>query len=169
MALSGAEKAKRFRERQKAKEQAALKQPEVGPASYLRQPFDEWLGDRWNDSVIGDFDLAGFDPGVTFPGKDNADPHYDPSLDDGPNRGAIGCAERIVGVFLDAAVELAGRINTFKKQEIKARIAELEAADLTDPAKRKQAMADIVRLTKYRDQLEKQVRWTLPQWKVKGE
>ena len=83
--------------------------------------------------------------------------------------GAIGRAELTVGMLLEAATVLAGMINDFKQQEISTRITELEAADLTDPAAKKQALADIVRLTKYRDQLEKQVRWSLPQWKVKGE
>lgn len=103
-------------------------------------------------------------------------PTFDADTDDDwdeewgvPYRASIGRAERMVGAFLDAATELAGIINRYKRREIEARIADLEAADLTDPAVRRQALADIARLTRMSDQLEKQVRWTLPQFTVTGE
>ncbi|MCF6370967.1 hypothetical protein [Rhizobium halophilum] len=97
----------------------------------------------------------------------DSDPEW--KEEDGPNRGSIGRAERIVGLLLDAAGALAGQINQYKTDEINARITELEQADLNDPDVRKQALADIVTLTKIRDQLQKQVRWTLPQWRVKSD
>jgi len=84
-------------------------------------------------------------------------------------QGSIGRAEVMVGQLLDAATELAGIINIYKVAEITARLAELANSDLSDPAAKKQALADIVRLTKIRERLDKRVRWNLPQWKVKGD
>jgi hypothetical protein len=83
-----------------------------------------------------------------------------------PYRGSIGRAERMVGAFLDAATELSTIINAYKRKEIADRIQEIETSDLSDPNTRKQALADIVRLQKMLEQLDKQVRWTFPQWKV---
>lgn len=164
MAMTAAERKRLQREREKAK---ALELSHEADA-YLKQPFDEWMGENWHNRVTHDLDLVGLDPHIQFPGEGNTDPFWREEWNEGPNRGAIGCAERAVGVLLDAAVELAALINTYKTEQFNARIAELEAANLSDPDAKKQALADIVRLTNYRDQLSKQVRWSLPQWKVKG-
>jgi hypothetical protein len=128
-----------------------------------KRPFSE--GDPWE---VLDWYLE--TAGIAIPdyaAAGDSDPEW--KEEDGPNRGSIGRAERIVGLLLDAASALAGQINQYKTDEINARIAELEKADLSDPDVRKQALADIVTLTKIRDQLQKQVRWTLPQWKVRGD
>lgn len=53
-----------------------------------------------------------------------------------------------------------------RQVEIRLRIAEIEQADLSDLVARKAALAQIVRLTKLMDQLDKQVRWTFKQWKA---
>ena len=165
MALTPAERKRLQRERDKAR--AAQTAIDVDAA--LKKPFSEWLNDqRWANVLEGLY-LAGLDIEVPFPGEGDIDSFWKSEWGEGPNRGSIGAAERMVGVFLDAAVQMASYINDYKTEEIGWRIDELEDADLSDPAAKKQALADIVKLTKYRDQLEKQVRWSLPQWKVKGE
>ncbi|MHA6644682.1 hypothetical protein [Mesorhizobium sp. A623] len=96
------------------------------------------------------------------------DPDHDPDTD-GPYRGSIGRAERMVGAYLDAATELAGIINRYKREEIDQSIAKLEQSDLSDPTAKKKALAESARLHKLRAQLDRQVRRALPQWEVKGD
>ena len=78
-------------------------------------------------------------------------------------------AEIMVGQLIDAAASLARIVNDYKRDEIDVRIAEIEQSDLSTPDAKKKAFADMARLKKMRDQLDKQVRWTFPQWKVTGE
>ena len=163
MALSNAERQKLFRQR---KREGKLKGKEHLD-THMSKPFSEWLTDTdWSD-ITGDLDWTGSRAADEFPGANDTDPYWEPI--DGPNRGSIGCAERMVSTFLDAAVTMADKINKYKTDQVNARIAEIEAADLTDPAIKKQALADIAKLTRYRDELSKSVRWTLPAWKVTGE
>ncbi|WP_417278395.1 hypothetical protein [Celeribacter sp.] len=82
--------------------------------------------------------------------------------------GSLGRAEVMIGSLIDAARVFADMVNDNKRTEIKARLAEIEAADLSDPETRKAALKDVARLNKMLDQLDKQVRWTFPQWKVTG-
>ena len=70
--------------------------------------------------------------------------------------------------MLASALLLAHIVNDYKSGELRARIAEIEQSDLSDPEARRSALADIVRLQKMLDQLSKQVRRALPEWKVKG-
>ncbi|AGI66784.1 hypothetical protein OAN307_c10790 [Octadecabacter antarcticus 307] len=79
--------------------------------------------------------------------------------------GAIGRAEVIVDCLLDAALELSGIVNSYKRQELEARLRELESSDTTDRAT---AMKDAVKLNKILDQLNKKVRRSFPEWKVTG-
>ncbi len=171
MVLSGAEKVRRFRQRQKEAEKSEAKGPERTGHWYLKRGFSEYddvQGERIEYEIA--LDVAGFDPDGFY---DEADPksgtgNVDPATYE-EIKGAIGRAELTVSMLVEAATVLAGMINDFKKQEIAARIAEIEAADLNDPDKKRQALSDVVRLERYRIQLEKQVRLNLPQWKVKGE
>ena len=166
MALTPAEKQRRYRERLKKRERAA---PEV-TTDFLRRPFSEYVAAHEHEyqDVWYPLEWAGIRPDAIPFFESDDDPDHDPTSD-GPNRGSIGRAERMVGMLLDAAASLAGMINRYKREQIAAAIAELEAGDLTDPAIKKQALADLVRLNKIRDRLDKQVRWPLPEWKVKGE
>ncbi|RWI90069.1 MAG: hypothetical protein EOR21_24150 [Mesorhizobium sp.] len=89
--------------------------------------------------------------------------HYEPlGSNDG---GSIGRAENIVGCLLDAAQQLAGAINRYKRKELTEAINGLEAA-IADVEMRQQAIAGIVQLKRIEEQLAKQVKWTLPVWKV---
>ena len=78
---------------------------------------------------------------------------------------ANGRAEVTIGCLIDAATTLAGVVNRYNQQEIKNRLAELEDPDRTDRAT---ALKEAVKLNKILSRLEKQVRWTFPQWKVTG-
>lgn len=131
-------------------------------------PFNEYLPEDGNwSSVAYALEWAGINSDGIPQFETDDDPGYLEG-DSEPNRGSIGRAERMVGCLLDAATELAGIIARYKRKEIADRIHEIETGDLSDPATRKQALHDIVRLKKMLDQLDKQVRRTLPQWEVKG-
>lgn len=170
MALSPAEKQRRYRERKKEALKAAPDQTQ----SFLTTPFNEFIGndpvgsDLWNE-VRTSLEWAGINPdGIPSFDADD-DPEHSEELGDGPVRGSIGRAERMVGSFLDAASHLADAINAYKRRELDRAIVEIEASDLSDPATRKHALKEIVRLNKLRDRLAKQVRWSFPEWKVKGD
>ena len=79
--------------------------------------------------------------------------------------GAIGRAEVTIGCLIDAAAELAAIVNRYKRQELEARLAELESSTEIDRA---EAMKEAVRLNKMLDLLNKQVRRAFPQWGVTG-
>ena len=166
MALTPAEKQRRYRERLKAKEKTA---PEV-TSDFLQRPFSDYVAAHENEyqDVWYPLEWAGIRADAIPFFEADDDPDHDPNSD-GPNRGSIGRAERMVGMLLDAAIGLAGMINRYKREQIDAAITQLEAGDLTNPAIRKQALADIVRLRRINDRLNKDVRRTLPEWKVKGE
>ncbi|MDH6268276.1 hypothetical protein M2360_003681 [Rhizobium sp. SG_E_25_P2] len=158
--------------RQRKKKEDSRKADAANPV--FRRPFNEYYD--WQDTTGVDipFDVMGVD-WLTFdddsgpkPKTDQIDPE-EFAEDYAAFKGSLGRAELTIGCLLDAAVALAEIVNAYKTEEIAARIAEIEAADLTNPAIKKQALADIAKLTRYRDELSKSVRWTLPQWKVKGE
>lgn len=80
-------------------------------------------------------------------------------------KGALGRAEVVIGCLMDTVQTLATAVNLYKRNEIEARLAELEQAADVDRAT---AMQEAVRLNKILDQLSKQVRTNLPQWKITG-
>jgi len=172
MALSNAEKVRAYRERQKAKKQDDLKQSESSHW-YVQGNFQSYLTDHpdWSEFELP-LDLMGL-PTPTF--RDGMPETASGTVIDpeDPNHAALfkamGRADVFVGLLLEAATVLAQRVNEFKLKEIGNRIQEIEAAEWKDPAAKKQAVNDIVRLTKMQDQLSKQVRITLPQWKVTGD
>lgn len=144
--------------------------PDLLPAHSAKQPFNEFLDEdgQWFD-VVTYLEWAGIDPKGAPQFDADEDPGFLEEIDDGPNRGSIGRAERFVGCLIDAAGEMAAIVNRYKKKEITYRIHEIETGDLSEPDARRRALADIVRLKKMLDQLDKQVRWTFPQWKVTGD
>lgn len=176
MALSPAEKMRALRKRKRAGREKSRRSSEADRLAHaLRKPFSSWVADRgqslnWNIPL----DNAGINP-LHF--EDDSGPRsltglLEQAAEDlcEPLPGnSLGRAEIIVASLIDAASELAVEINAYKRAEITARIAEIQAADLSDPNAKKQAFADMARLTKMLDQLDKQVRWTFPQWKATGE
>ena len=172
MTNANAEAQRRWRQRQKEKRKEGLKHG-AGVATVFKAPFFEFVGDLSSSSDFADaFDLAG----IAVPEfVDDRGPEAF-SLDGGAEgagvfenaKGSLGRAEVMVGCLITAALDLARLVNQYKRQEIKARLAEIEAADLSAPEVKRAALQEAARLNKMLDQLDKQVRWTFPQWKVTG-
>ena len=72
----------------------------------------------------------------------------------------------LIGCLLNAAADLAGWVSDYKKSEIKARIAEIEAEELPDPEARRAAFARVAELNRLLEELDRTIRWSMPQWKV---
>ncbi|MGR9237936.1 hypothetical protein ACU8OH_03820 [Rhizobium leguminosarum] len=168
MALTSAEKVRQYRKRQKDKAEAAERAE--APTTYLR-PFSEYrreadlpgfgshflmLGKEWWDFDTDD----GIKP-LSLDGVDAAD------IERAPN--SLGKAELIIEVLLDVVSQLASDVRCYKQSELDTRITEIMSRDLSNPEENKAAFAEAKRLGKMRDQLDKQVRWTFPQWKATGE
>lgn len=167
MALTPAEKQKAYRERQSEERKLALD----STLPYLKQTFSEFAEEH---SGFSDFEiplgLAGIEAPTFFDERDPiefADPLAIHNVEDPfPGaKGSVGRAEVIIDCLIDAATELAHKLNAYKCEELTARLAELESADTLDRA---EAMQEAVRLNKILDQLDKQVRRNFPQWKVTG-
>lgn len=163
MALSNAEKVRRYRERQKKK--AADRN--AAADEYLKTPFSEWMDDnRWSELQTY-LEWAGVAEPPDYAAAKDTDPEWEPI--DGTNRKSIGRAERIVACLLDGAQLMASFINRYKLEEIERRILEIERSDLSDPTTKAQALKDIAVLSRFRDELTKEARWRLPQWRLTGE
>ncbi|MER8691906.1 hypothetical protein NKI77_18170 [Mesorhizobium opportunistum] len=162
MAKTAAEYQRAYRERK-----AELAKQAGDPTDKISaRPFSEYVENDGNWTVIQEvLDCVGVTPPAFGADKDD---QWREEWGE-PYRASIGRAERMVGAFLDAASGLADAIARYKRKEIDRAIADLEASDITAPAIKKKALAEIVRLNRIRDQLDKQVRWSLPQWKTTGE
>ncbi len=175
MPLSDAEKARRYRERQRVKRLSILTKPKPAEGAAFRRPFFKAIQDDGNrvDFEIA-LAMAGIEPPVF---EDDRGPRAYVTdegileLDDQFRSAetSLGRAESMIGCLIDAAATLAMMVNSYKQDEIKSRLAEVEQADMNDPDLRKAAMAEHVRLHKVLDQLSKQVRWSFHQWKAEGE
>lgn len=174
MAMTNAERQRRHYERRKQ----AQKLPGDAATDQVRRPFFQAYQDSGNAvNVDIALDTAGIEP-PSF--ADDSDPksatgEIESGFADRPEEspyasggGSLARAEIMVGCLIEAAAELASIVNAYKQQEIGDRIAEIEAADLSDAKERKRALAEIVKLKKMQDQLSGQVRWTFSQWKVPG-
>lgn len=172
MVISNAEAQRRWRQRKREKREEDRKQAEASHW-YVKDQFQTYLENHadWSEFEIP-LDIMGLQtPTFRDGAPETATGSYiDPN---DPNNAALfkgmGRADVFVGLFIEAATVLARRLNEFKLKEISERIQEIEAGEWNDPAAKKQALSDIVRLNKMRDQLSKQVRITLPEWKVTGE
>jgi hypothetical protein len=167
MTLTPAEKQRRYRQRQKQEGRAAS----FAMADVFRKPFFEFDGDLDFDHALS---LAGI-PAPTFVDDRGPKDFVLNGATDGVEspflsiaQGSLGRAELIIGCLADAATALATQVNKYKRSEIKQRITEIEAQDLTDPETKKAAFKEVTRLNKMLDQLSKQVRWTFPEWTVTG-
>lgn len=168
MALTPTEKQRRYRQR--LKEKVAATDRELGPAIF-RKSFSEFLQQGNRTGFSSQFDSLGSE-WFDFTTDDGIKPNYDDAIDEEEKATAsnsLGKADLIISVMQDVLFTLTQDINDYKRAEIDARIAEVEQSDMSDPVIKKQAFADMARLQKMRDQLEKHVRWTFPQWKVTGE
>lgn len=181
MALSNAERQRLHYQRQKEKKKDVLKYPDrfslgIPPD----EPFHEWFQGQaggFSDFALC-FDMAGIEaPDI----DDDSDPkslsgEIERSFEDDPDRspyarggGSLARAEIMVGSLIDAASELARIINAYKRNQIANRLQEIETADLSDQVAKKSALTEVVRLQKMIEHLDKQVRWSFPQWKLADE
>lgn len=171
MAMSPADRKRKQLER----DRAALRELADSTYPYLRVPFCDWLtGTDW-DAAEHDINAAG----MSMPLLDNDEGprSFDGAVEQGASKdwqpyagyeGSIGRAESMVDYMLAALSQMTVAINAYKVEQLNARIAELGDSDLSSEDARKAALADIVRLTKMKEHLDKTVRVSLPQWKVKG-
>lgn len=170
MAKTPAERQRAYLERKKEKERiASLTLDDV-----FRTPFFQYLPEDYaeNSDFADNLELIGVqtpeftdDLGIehhTFYSEDSARALLELDLR------SLGRAEVIITALIEAAQDLAGSVAAYKRSEIQARLAELEASDLSDADAKKAALKQAARLNKMLDQLDKQVRWTFPQWKVTG-
>jgi len=169
--------AKERKQNQLAREQEEQRKLPDSTYEFLRIPFYKAVEDNPNwDNVTLSFELMGIEPPAFEDDQGPANFATDPCFSTDQDRddafkgysGSIGRAEAMVDFLLDAAIELGSIIQTYKKQALLARRHEIENADLSDPDARREALATIARLTRIEDALDKNVRRTLPQWKVKG-
>ena len=168
MALTPTEKQRRYRQR--LKDKAAAADRELGPAIF-RKPFSEFLQQGNRAGFGSHFDMLGGE-WWDFTSDAGIIPNHADAIDDDEKAAAsnsLGKADLIISVMQDVLATLTQDINDYKRAEIDARLAEIEQEDLSDPAIKKKAFADVSRLKNMRDQLDKQIRWTFPQWKVTGE
>lgn len=173
MALSPAEKQKAYRERQKM-EQWLSQDSTYG---YLETPFFKHLENDGNwSSVTLAFEMLGIESpefeddrgpeAFAFDHCFSSDEQKLEAFASHPR--SIGRADAMVGILLDAASELAGIIRNYKLSELDARLKELAAMDLSDPATKKRVLRETVRIEKIKDALGKTARRPMPQWEVKG-
>lgn len=165
MAKTPAERMREMRERKK--QEAIQAEKALAPKIYL-QAFSDFMEGRG----FPDHHLILGNEWWDFSSDDGIKPLSDDALDDDERQDAsnsLGKAELVLNVLQDIAYTLAADVSNYKKKEIGDRIAEIEMRDLSDPAIRKQAVTDMMRLNKMLNQLDKQVRWTFPQWKVTGD
>ncbi|PQO24829.1 hypothetical protein C2I36_00425 [Rhodobacteraceae bacterium WD3A24] len=173
MALSARDRKRRQLERE-AEEKKRLPDSTY---PYLGTSFHEYLSDdpQWND-VEFLIALTGMEPPVFEDDrgpKEFADEECfadEESLDEAfkGSEGSIGRAECMVGFLLDASIELARIINTYKKQELQKRLDEINARDLSDPEERRRTLDEAVHIARLQEELDKNVRRTIPQWSLKG-
>lgn len=157
------------------RDRAAKRELADGTYPFLKVPFHQWLpGTDW-EAAEHDINAAGMDMPIL---DDEQGPRsFDGTIEQGGNEGwhpyvgyegAIGRAESMIDYLLAALSQMTVAVNTYKVEQLDARIDELEKADLSSDAAKKAALADIVRLTKMKEHLDKTVRVSFPQWKVKG-
>ncbi|WP_223476551.1 hypothetical protein [Oricola indica] len=132
MALSNAEKQRRYRERQRLKKEARSARPsEDDLKPFLKTPFSEFLKERSSNTMFhenlhwvgveveGDLesDHPSFEMAAEWPEWAGVDPN------------SLNVATGMVGVFIDAAKELSTLINTYKLQEIDRAMSTASPAD----------------------------------------
>lgn len=169
MALTPAEKQKAYRERKKEKQRSQLRYGSMEAAGISKRPFSETFQ---ADSDASDLELTLGIAGMVAPDFEDergpteaALPHTIAGAEDTFDyvTGALARAEVAIDSLLSAAVILSGIVNKHLKSEINDRLAELEDPQNSDRAT---AIKEAVKLNKMLDQLDKQVRWAFPQWKV---
>lgn len=175
MAMTPAEKQRRYRERlaRKAKTEAKMKltlRLANEPVTYLGQPFSSFVGDR-HFELFENLDAFGIRVVGNF--LDEEIQRFDSQKQWEPPLSALQRAEGLVDVFIDAAREIAQLVNAFKLEELKNAIGEAidRSANLPrgDVKALRQAIDEIDRLKGIQAQLEKPTRHTILATRADGE
>ena len=178
MALTNAEKVRAHRQRKKAVNKQEQKKSQAHSLrDIFKSPFFEYGQTALeNESFDQFFDMIGLEAPdfVDDSGPQSLLGQLETSLDPDwrlwpEDARSLDRAEVMVGQLLDAASAMARVVNAFKTREIDARIAEIQPSDLSDPERKKAAIKKMVLLTELRRQLEKDIRWPIKQWQVKGD
>ena len=166
----------RKRESLERKRQAAERLPDA-TAAFRTISFSEYYSEH-DIEVMFNFDVAGLPP-LEFENDDEDPRSYSGEIEAGDDpehgtydgyHGAIGRAEITVISLMQAAEALARLINNYKRDLIKAEQERLNGlADEADADRRREILAQMVKLDRLRERLDKNVRWTVPEWKLKGE
>ena len=173
MAMSNAEKVRRYRERKKAAKDAA---PDL-TAEFVKGKLSKFRSSQFRPGYGHAFEFVenAVALGLEFP-EGFFSEHYTYDVDDlvGAENSLSGKSllvrmEALAGLFLDAASELYTTINSFKLEQIDARISEIERADLSNAKAKAKALQDIVTLRDIKSNLEgKTFRRIFAEIKVKG-
>ena len=158
MAISNAEKQKRYRERQKAKTGAIP--TSTSPAKIVS--FAEYIySDQYREEALETaFDLL--DLNRTRPMDDWI------KSDDAVSK-IIDLVGNDHGGAIMAIATLAGLVNDYKVAQIDARIAEIEKSDLTSPALKEAADKYVAQLQEARKQFHRKNRYQFSPMEVEGE
>ena len=169
--------AKERKQNQLERERTQLKELDDSTLPFLRQPFFERVEEdpNWSGVTLA-LELCGFEPPSFeddrgpqhFANEVALPPDEDPSETFPGFKGSIGRAEAMIDLLLEAASELANLVNRYKRDELAARRKEIEESDLSDPEERRTAIDNITQITRIEAELSKNVRQTLPIWKIKG-
>nr|WP_298096402.1 hypothetical protein [uncultured Shinella sp.] len=161
MAKTSAERVKEFRDRQKKAARKALLEPVPTP-KYVVTPFHAYMDGRHLD-LEENLDAYGVHISGTDLGEEVQ--KFDTEAPWEKQFSSLERARGMMGVFLDAAKELAALINQYKLQEVEAAIdAACEvSANLPrgDVEALKKSFAEIERLKGIRTELRKPTRHTL--------
>lgn len=171
MALSPTERKRRQLERDR---EALRKMPE-STRPFMAQRYHEWLDDELG---AGDFQIPWELMGITAPEfNDDSDAashstHYFRNLEDQDEifagyDGSVGRAEFMVLQLICAAQALAESVNTYKRRQLEQRLASLESEDLSDPDRRTAAFEESALIRQMQAELQKNLRYNFPLWKVK--
>lgn len=166
MRKSWAEYKREARLRERIKERALKDQA----LPDLRRPFFEYFNEfgsaslGWYADVLGKDWFEFIDDNGIKP--DSSDALVQEDLDNAST--SLTKAEFLIGLFIDAAADIARDVANYKRHELDKRIAELKETTSANSAEEKKALVELERLKKMRRQLDKQVRWAFPQWKVTG-
>ncbi|TJW02183.1 MAG: hypothetical protein E5W97_21585 [Mesorhizobium sp.] len=112
-------------------------------------PLPDFSDDRDAKSTTGEIEKGGY-------------------LDYGKYRGSIGRAELMVSAWIDAAQELAGVINHYKRQAVQTALEDLAKGDSKERPEQKFVLQEGARLHKILEHLDRTVRVSLPVYEVKG-
>lgn len=138
--------------------------------SLFTRPFSDFMTAEGRSGFAAHYLILGH-KWWDFDEDSGIEPLSDDALDEDERDAAfnsLGKADLILSVMEDMIAALAGDVAAYKRGEIEARIEKVVKAGLTGPNSAA-ALDELERLKKMRNQLNKRVRKSLPQWRVTGE